>query len=226
MATLIQPPHTEPEDLNPQHNLGGGGPRDSVPSSGDLRVLSDYSSDPARTGIWIALAAITMSFAAFTSALIVRQASANDWRHLPIPSIIFLNTAVLLASSITLEVARRRVADFARGKNHDRAAALLSLSTTLFLGLLFVGGQIVAWSQLRAKGIYLASNPNSSFFYVLTVIHALHVLCGLAGQIRVIVILRQPIFSLRRSTIDATSYYWHFMGVLWLYVLLVIWIKL
>jgi cytochrome c oxidase subunit 3 len=167
-----------------------------------------------------------MSFAAFTSALIVRQASANDWRHLSIPSIVFLNTAVLLASSITLEVARRRVAEFARGKTHDRAAALLSLSTTLFLGLLFVGGQIVAWSQLRAKGIYLASNPNSSFFYVLTVIHALHVLGGLAGLVRVIFILRQPVFSLRRSTMDATSYYWHFMGVLWLYVLLVIWIKL
>lgn len=221
MATLIQPPQTEP-----QHNLGGGGPRNSAPSGGTLRALSDHSSDPSRTGIWVALAAITMSFAAFTSALIVRQASATDWRHLPIPSIVFLNTAVLLASSITLEVARRRVADFARGKIHDRAAALLSLSTTLFLGLLFVGGQIVAWSQLRARGLYLASNPNSSFFYVLTAIHAMHVLGGLAGLVRVIFILRQPVFSLRRSTMDATSYYWHFMGVLWLYVLLVIWLKL
>jgi cytochrome c oxidase subunit III len=226
MATLIQPPQTEPNNLDPQPNLGTGGPRNSVPSGGTLRALSDHSSDPSRTGIWIALAAITMSFAAFTSALIVRQASATDWRHLPIPSIVLLNTAVLLASSITLEVARRRVADFARGNIQDRAAALLSLCTTLFLGLLFVGGQIVAWSQLRARGLYLASNPNSSFFYVLTAIHAMHVLGGLAGLLRVIFILRQPVFSLRRSTMDATSYYWHFMGVLWLYVLLVIWLKL
>ncbi len=94
------------------------------------------------------------------------------------------------------------------------------------MGLLFVGGQIVAWRQLSAEGLYLASNPNSSFFYVLTAIHAVHVLGGLAGLIRVIYILRQPQFCLRRSTMDATSYYWHFMGVLWLYVLLVIWIKL
>jgi len=133
---------------------------------------------------------------------------------------------VLLASSITLEVARRRVADFARGETAHRTAALFALSTTLFLGLLFVGGQIVAWRQLRAQGLYLASNPNSSFFYVLTAIHALHVLGGLAGLMRVTYILRQPVFSLRRSTLEATAYYWHFMGVLWLYVLLVIWIKL
>ncbi len=84
----------------------------------------------------------------------------------------------------------------------------------------------MAWRQLRAQGLYLASNPNSSFFYVLTAIHALHVMGGLAGLMRVIYILRQPAFVLRRSTLDATAYYWHFMGGLWLYVLLVIFIKL
>jgi cytochrome c oxidase subunit III len=96
----------------------------------------------------------------------------------------------------------------------------------LLLGFVFVAGQYIAWQQLRGEGLYLASNPNSSFFYVLTAIHALHVLGGLAGLMRVIYILRRPVLSLRRSTMDATSYYWHFMGVLWLYVLLVIWIKL
>jgi len=227
MATAIQPPQTDKKHQRPDNaQSGGGGARNLIPSSGNLKALFDHSSDPARTGIWVGLAAITMSFAAFTSALIVRQASATDWHHLAIPSIVFLNTMVLLASSVTLEVARRRVADFARGNTADRTAALFSLSTTLFLGLLFVGGQIVAWRQLSAEGLYLASNPNSSFFYVLTAIHAVHVLGGLAGLIRVIYILRQPQFCLRRSTMDATSYYWHFMGVLWLYVLLVIWIKL
>lgn len=227
MATTIQPPETEPKKPHlDDGNSGRGGLRNLGPENGNLKALDDFSPEPSRTGVWVGLAAITMSFAAFTSALIVRQATANDWHHLTIPSIVFLNTMVLLASSITLEVARRRVADFARGRSTNRSTPLAWLTATLILGFVFVAGQYVAWQQLRAQGLYLASNPNSSFFYVLTAIHALHVLGGLAGLIRVTYIFRRPVFSLRRSTIDATSYYWHFMGILWIYVLLVIWIKL
>jgi cytochrome c oxidase subunit III len=226
MATTIQPPETEQKEPRLHDGQSGGGVRNLGPTGGNLKVLDDYSPEPSRTGIWVGLAAITMSFAAFTSALIVRQATANDWRHLTIPSIVFLNTLVLLASSVTLEVARHRVADFARGRITNRNTPLLWLWATLSLGFVFVAGQYVAWQQLRAEGLYLASNPNSSFFYVLTAMHALHVLGGLAGLVRVIYILRRPVLSLRRSTMDATSYYWHFMGILWLYVLLVMWIKL
>jgi cytochrome c oxidase subunit 3 len=103
---------------------------------------------------------------------------------------------------------------------------LLWLWATLLLGLVFVAGQYAAWLQLRAQGLYLATNPNSSFFYVLTAMHALHVLGGLAGLARVIYKLGTPVLTLRRSTMDATSYYWHFMGILWLYLLWVVWMKL
>ncbi len=227
MATTIQPPEVEKHDLPADDDQsGGGGVNGLGPTTGNLRMVNDFSPDPSRTGIWVGLAAISMSFAAFTSALVVRQATANDWHPLTIPSIVFLNTVILLASSVTLEVARRRVADFARNKSSYRRASLFWLSGTLVLGLLFVIGQYVAWRQLRAEGLYLASNPNSSFFYVLTAMHALHVLGGLVGVLRLIYLVRQPLFSLRRSTMDATSYYWHFMGVLWLYVLIVMWIKL
>ena len=226
MATTIQPPETESKPRLDDGKSGGGGLRDLGPTDRNLKILDDFSPEPSRTGVWVGLAAITMSFAAFTSALIVRQSTANDWHHLTIPSIVFFNTFVLLASSITLEIARRRVAEFARGKNPNRSTPLVWLTATLLLGFVFVAGQYIAWQQLRAEGLYLASNPNSSFFYVLTAIHALHVLGGLTGLMRVIYILRRPVLSLRRSTMDATSYYWHFMGILWIYVLLVIWIKL
>jgi cytochrome c oxidase subunit 3 len=227
MATTIHPPETEQKKSRvDDRQSGGGGVRNLAPADGSLKLVDDYSPEPSRTGIWVGLAAITMSFAAFTSALIVRQATANDWHHLTIPPIVFVNTLVLLASSVTLEVARRGVADFARGKSADRATSLLWLWVTLGLGLIFVAGQYAAWRQLRAEGLYLASNPNSSFFYVLTAMHALHVLGGLGGLTRVIFKLRRPGLSLRRSTLDATSYYWHFMGILWLYLLLVIWIRL
>jgi len=227
MATAVQPPQSKKQDQRVNDSRSGGGGFGNLGTGiRGPRVLDDYSPAPSRTGIWVGLAAITMSFAAFTSALFVREATANDWRHLTIPSIIFLNTAILLASSVTLEGARRRVADFARGQSSDPSPALLWMSATLVLGFAFVAGQYIAWQQLRSEGLYLASNPNSSFFYVLTAIHALHVLGGLAGLVRVIYLLRQPGLALRRSTLDATSYYWHFMGVLWLYVLLVMWIKL
>ena len=200
--------------------------RNLVPADGSIKLLDDYSPEPSRTGIWVGLAAITMSFAAFTSALVVRQATANDWRHLTLPSIVFVNTLMLLASSGTLEVARQSIATFVREKTGNRTIPLLWLDATLLLGLIFIAGQYVAWQQLRAGGLYLASNPNSSFFYVLTGMHALHVLGGLGGLTRVIYKFRQPVFGLRRSTLDATSYYWHFMGILWLYLLLVMWLKL
>jgi cytochrome c oxidase subunit 3 len=227
MATTIQPPETEQKDPRPGNGKsGGGGMSNPGHTAGNLTMLDQFSPEPSRTGIWVGLAAITMSFAAFTSALVVRQSTANDWHPLSIPSIVFVNTLVLLASSVTLEVARRRVRVFARGQSADRTSSLLWLGTTLALGVLFVVGQYVAWRQLRAEGLYLASNPNSSFFYVLTAVHALHVLGGLVGLGRLIYLVRRPVFALRRSTMDATSYYWHFMGVLWLYVLLVMWIKL
>ena len=226
MATTIQPPEIDQEQRLRPSDSGGGGFRNLAPADGNLKAVDDHSTEPARTGIWVGLAAITMSFAAFTSALFVRQSSATDWHHLSIPPIVFFNTLVLLASSVTLEIARKRLSQFMRNKEGTRQVPLTWLGITLGLGLVFVAGQYAAWLQLRAEGLYLATNPNSSFFYVLTAMHVLHVLGGLGGLLRVINKLRQPVLSLRRSTMDATSYYWHFMGILWLYVLTVVWIKL
>jgi cytochrome c oxidase subunit 3 len=197
-----------------------------VPAGGDLRRLKDSSPPPASTGIWVGLAAITMSFAAFTSALIVRQGSATDWRHFTLPPVLYLNTLVIVVSSITLELARRRIAAFMGGlkrQSNDQAPAQW-LYITLFLGLLFVAGQTFAWMQLKSQGFGLATNVSYSFFYVLTVAHALHVFGGLGGLVRVIGKLNRSV--LRRSTLDATSRYWHFMGVLWVYLLLLLWMKL
>ena len=135
-----------------------------------------------------------------------------------------MNTAVLVASSVTLELARREVGAFMGGLRTQSTKPTRWLYITLFLGLLFVAGQYVAWVQLRAQGLYLATNPNSSFFYVLTAVHALHVTGGLGGLVRVIHRLNKSI--LRKSSLDATSTYWHFMGGLWVYLLVLLWIKL
>lgn len=228
MATTLQPPQTNTEeDLRPRKGSGsGGGFRGLVPDTGDLRAVTDPTGEPTRTGIWVALAAIAMTFAALTSALYVREGAATDWHHIVLPPILWFNTLSLIASSVTLELARRRVAAFMRGQQVRRSAASLWLNVTLLLGLMFVAGQYLAWLKLRSQGLYLPTNPNSSFFYVLTGVHAVHVLGGLGGLTRVMVLFRGAKPSLRRSTMDATSYYWHFMGALWVYLLCLLWIKL
>ena len=225
MATIVQPPHVE-ERTTPQRTTGSGngGWRNLVPADGDLRKVDHHSPPPASTGIWVGLAAIGMTFAALTSALVVRKGGSMDWRHFTLPSILYLNTALLLASSWTLEIARRRVASYMGGLRTQVQHPARWLYATLVLGLLFVGGQYIAWRQLSAEGLYLATNPASSFFYVLTAAHVLHVFGGLGGLVRVIAKLKHAV--LRRSTLDATSRYWHFMDVLWIYLLLLLWFKL
>jgi cytochrome c oxidase subunit 3 len=221
VTALHEPPQAGQDPPRPGSGSGGGW-RSLVPPGGTLRTASDHSPDPSRTGIWVGLAAIGMSFAAFTSALLVRQGS-TDWQHFTLPRILYLNTVLLFASSVTLEVARRRVAAFMGGRATKIVVPLGWLYATLALGLLFVAGQYEAWLQLRSHGLYLPTNPSSSFFYVFTSVHVLHVLGGLGGLIAVISKLKRLV--LRRSTLDATSHYWHFMGVLWLYLLLILWTK-
>jgi cytochrome c oxidase subunit III len=221
MATVTHEPPKPGSPAKPPAGSSGGGVRNLVPADGNLRTAQDFSPPPARTGIWVALSAITMSFAAFTSALVVGKGSTADWPHIELPSILYFNTLALVASSVTLEIARRRFT-----RNVETAATRFWFYATLALGLIFVSGQYVAWMQLRSEGLYLATNPASSYFYVLTAVHALHVLGGLGGLIRLVAKLGGPVPSLRRSTLDATSYYWHFMGLLWLYLLLVLWMKL
>src|SRR5580658_7913494 len=153
MATTIhEPPKLHPL---PSQGSGNGGWRNLAPAGGDRRRVKDYSPPPASTGIWVALASITMTFAAFTSALIVRQGGAPDWQHITLPPVLYLNTLVIIASSVTLEISRRRIAAFMGGLRDasPKANPARWLYITLFLGLLFVAGQTLAWLQLTSQGI-------------------------------------------------------------------------
>jgi cytochrome c oxidase subunit 3 len=222
MATTVhEPPKIEPRR---QRDSGNGGWRNLVPAAEDRRVVDEYSPPPASTGIWVVMYAITMTFAALTSALIVRKGSSFDWQSFTLPSILYLNTALLLGSSVTLQAARRRVATFMGGIANPGESPARWLYITLVFGLLFVIGQSVAWVRLSAEGFYLATNPSSSFFYLLTAAHVLHVLGGLTGLLYVIGKLRKS--KLRRSTLDAASRYWHFVDLLWVYLLVLLWMKL
>ncbi len=178
----------------------------------------------SQSGIWVGMFAITMSFAAFTSALYIRQAS-TDWTHIATPRILFLNTFFLILSSALLEISRGSLRPDLQSQAADRAKGGLFLANSLLLGVLFVIGQYSAWRQLRAQGLYLATTPNSSFFYLFTGAHALHVLGGLAALIYLYVHFAGG-HELRQNLLNGVVTYWHFMAVLWLYLLLVIFTRL
>jgi cytochrome c oxidase subunit 3 len=181
--------------------------------------MASSEARPVETGVWIGIAAITMSFAALTSALVVRQGSAPDWQHFRLPPILYLNTAVLLASSATLERARRRSARSAGRADAPEAALRAGVAATLVLGMLFLSGQGLAWRALAAQGLFLATNPSSSFFYVLTAVHGLHLAGGLVALAYVWVRLRRRPGTAARRALGATALYWHFVDGLWVYLL-------
>ncbi len=162
-----------------------------------------------------------MSFAALTSAMVVRQGAAPDWRHFQLPHLLYANTLVLLASSGTLEWSRRRIAAAPYGSVLS-IEGLSGLYLTLVLGLLFVAGQVIAWRQLAAQGLFLATAPSSAFFYVFTALHGLHVLGGLAGLVYVLHRVRLTGGPGPRAAVGAAALYWHFMDGLWLYLLVIL----
>jgi cytochrome c oxidase subunit 3 len=170
-----------------------------------------------QTGTWLFIAAVTMMFAGLTSTIVVRQSAGPDWGHVTLPSVLYLNTLVLLASTITFEIARRK----ARLRDSFSSVAVV-LYATLALGLLFVVGQLYAWNTLADRGVYLATRPSSSTFYLLTAIHALH----LTGGVLVLAYLVSRMDSMAvkkfRACLSAASLYWHFMTALWLYILAVL----
>ena len=170
-----------------------------------------------KIGMWMALTAIVMLFAAFTSALVVRKGLSEDWVSTPMPRVLWLNTLLLLASSATLELSRRGLTKRAGGQFTSW------LYVTAGLGLLFMGGQFLAWRELAARGVYLASNPSSSFFYLFTAAHALHLLGGIFALFYVVT--RAPAIAAgrqRRTALDVAAIYWHFMDGLWIYILLLL----
>ena len=189
-------------------------------------VRGEAAADRAsRSGIWLGLFTITMSFAAFTSALFVREGT-SDWGHIVLPAVLYFNTFLLLCSSATIEVARRSLTggSLIDGQKSRKGTGWLLL--TLVLGLAFCAGQYMAWQQLRAQGLYLATNPNSSFFYVLTFMHVLHLLAGIVVLSYLTGRVLASHTTFRRSLFENTAIYWHFLGVLWVYLFVLCRMKL
>jgi cytochrome c oxidase subunit III len=198
---------------------GGGGGGDLPPvgrngGGGDGKKRPNRPISPSRyyTGIAIGIVSVLMFFMALASAFLVRK-GGSDWVPVHIPALLWFNTAVLLASSGTLEAARKRLA-------HSDALGFKGFwLVTTILGVMFLIGQVVAWRTMVKQGIYLASNPASSFFYIFTGAHGLHLIGGVCALLYV----GHRNFARTQVTqavaAEVVSYYWHFMDALWLFLL-------
>ena len=194
--------------------LGGSGLPPATRNTRPPNVALSERPERSETGVWIGIFAIVMTFAALTSAMIVREGVALDWRHFQLPKILYLDTLILLASSWTLETA---IAKAREGDEHF-SAGMNWLYLTLALGGIFVMGQVYAWRVLAGQGLFLATNPSSSFFYVFTAAHALHLIGGILGLGYLVYKLSRTKGAARTTGIRATCLYWHFMDGLWLYL--------
>ncbi|MEO6910462.1 MAG: cytochrome c oxidase subunit 3 [Edaphobacter sp.] len=219
---------------------GGGGDGDnygdrSQGNHGPRERLIRY-----RMGIFFALASDLMFFVAIVSSFFVSQSTGhfdaynhyiNEWTPTVIPPILWLNTVVLILSSVTMEVARRRmfhevdVMDewLGLGKPITRRA-IPWVAATVVLGTVFLIGQWIAWEQLARQHVFFLSNPSSHFFYLITGVHGLHLVLGVCVLIAALIGLYvSRSLESRQIMVDCASWYWHSMGIFWifLFVLLV-----
>ncbi len=216
--------------------IRGGGGDDGGSGSG----LPDYATRlrRARLGLLVALTPVLMLFVSFSSAYIVRQglptldprsnALVRDWIPVTLPKLLLINTGVLILSSVCMELARRQIKvqatlvtpAAAPGVPAGNQMRIPWLSMTIVLGVTFLFGQWTAWRQLAANGFYVATTPSSSFVYLLTGTHAIHLMGGvLALFVAGIASLLHRSLATRSIVVDVTAWYWHFMAGLWIYIL-------
>jgi cytochrome c oxidase subunit 3 len=239
-------PILERVDVKEKPKLGGGGPG-KIPhrrgygggDDGDRGSPDDFSGRDRlrrfRIGIAAGIVSVGVLFVGLTTVYMWRQGSyrwdsqthfgTHDWHPLTLPyRLLFVNTFVLVLSSVTLELARRgllKKAEFTSlGIRPPKMQTELPwLGLTVLLGFGFLAGQVMVWNLFRHQGIYLASYPSGSFFYLLTGLHAIHLLGGLAALIYTLVGgWRRMKLDSQRIAVDVTGWYWHFMAVLWIYI--------
>ena len=234
-------------DIERKPKLGGGGPGKTPHrrgyGGGDDGDHNDSGGIPSRkerlrryrVAMFLCIISVSTLFVCLTAVYVMRQsmgrydpgvrAFISDWRPLHLPYLqLFINSGILLLSSFTLELARRRMLRDTEFhvlgiKPPRKKGDLPWLPITLALGCAFLIGQMIVWSGLRAQGVFTQSNPSRAFFFVLTGTHAVH----LAGGLIALILAAggwwmKHRFESRELLVEVTGWYWHFMAVLWLYV--------
>jgi cytochrome c oxidase subunit 3 len=200
-------------------DIGGGGGKNPPPGGDDgdeggkRRGPQVPSSRRYATAIVVAIVSIVMFFMAMASAFLYTRANSNRWVPLHLPSVIWINTVVLLLSGGVMELSRRRLS-----LGDVRQFRKLWFVATA-LGFLFLAGQLVAWRQFILAGFYVSTNQASSFFYIFTGLHGLHLVGGICALLYVSFRKFEKARVSRTVAAEVASYYWHFMDGLWIFLL-------
>ena len=197
---------------------GGGDGGGDGESSGKRHGPQVPAARRYATAIILGMVSIVMFFMGMVAAFLFLRTTNQHWIPLRLPSIVWLNTIILLISSGVIELARR-------GLDHDDVPRFQKLWVgATALGFLFLTGQLVAWREMVTAGFYVATNQASSFFYIFTGLHGLHLLGGIA----VLVYVARRNFARasvsRAAAADVASYYWHFMDGLWIFLLMLMYL--
>jgi cytochrome c oxidase subunit 3 len=203
---------------NNNQGYGGGGDGDKGGKGGGKIEPKKVTNSPMLF-VLFAMIPITIFFGAIVFVYIYREIS-NGWQPIKMPPAAVSSTIVLIISSITLEIARKAL----KNKQLERFKRWIMIST--FFGIAFFTSQLVAWKQLMAKGVYMAStNPHANFFYMLTGVHAVHLFGGLIGLFYVLLGAIYYRFSAdRRNAVDVATTYWHFMDGIWIFLFLLLFV--
>lgn len=174
--------------------------------------VGDIGLAPAKLGLVIFLAVVTSLFGLFFSAYSMRMHhGAHEGSHLVVPTVLWLNTALLILASVAIESARRA------GRKGHKQGLQIGLVAAGVLTFAFLGGQLAAWQQLSASGRFIWSGPAIAFFYLLTAVHGLHLLGGLLAWGKTVGKLAggAELIEVRLST-ELCAIYWHFLLLVWL----------
>jgi cytochrome c oxidase subunit III len=197
-----------PNPPTPPGGRGGDGSSDSGSST--------FPVPKAQLGLWILLTAIIMLFAGLSSAYIVLR-GVPTWQNIELPSMLWPNTAILLLSSVAIEISRRAI------RRNDTGSMKRWLALGGVLGVAFLAGQLAAWRQLVNAGVYVPSTQQSGFFYILTGLHAVHLLGGVGALIYVLAIaLKNRLTAFNYEPLKLCALYWHVMDGLWVYLFLLL----
>lgn len=206
-------------------NRGGGGSDGGDNDSrrhDSIEEAEPNSSNKFRILMWFLLLVVLMTFGGLISAYIVISTNGvMEWQPFNLPKAVWVSTILILASSVTYKIAQSAL----NAANQEKAKTWF-LATTVFGGM-FIASQLLAWFELVRRGVYVQSNPYAGFFYILTAVHAVHVLGGIA--VLGFIVLRTwektasgEELTKRQQVANAVAWYWHFMDGLWLVLFLLL----
>ncbi len=204
---------------------GGGGDDEGPDSEQSYDVTEPFRPGISRILTGFLLVVVLMTFGGLIAAyVVIATNNVAEWRPFDLPIQVWISTFLIIVSSATYHLAKKAV------DNDAQHIAKRWFVITTVIGAAFVSSQILAWVELTARGLYMAGNPYAGFFFILTAVHAVHVLGGIAALGAILLRTWTPVATdsqlvRRRALAQVVGWYWHFMGALWmvLFILLGFW---